>query len=143
MNSICSTFILTCPYKLGLTVKIKKVTLLTSKYIWSAANYGKPYRKPSRFSFALILTWTKKAKATYPQLYMTLWIILIPLLSSIRGRKHSSITEKATAVLELQCIKWAFPLGGAASLSGKQRTRLQENPASIAFFTPSSFLRCL
>lgn len=72
---------------------------------------------------------------TYPQLKTTLRIKLIPLLLSVKGKKHSSINDMATASMELHSI-----LSPSVNESESDRwIRDHENPESSSCFTPISF----
>ena len=68
-------------------------------------------------------------------------IKLIPLLRSITGKKHSSITVSAIANLELHSTLWVSPLQAASESSSDLWMRHHENPASSSCLVPRYFFK--
>lgn len=80
--------------------------------------------------------------SAYPLLYKTLRIILIPLLWSTTGKKHSSNTFSAIASLELHSTLWVIPRLAASESSSVLRIRDHEKPASSSCLVPRYFFKC-
>lgn len=77
-------------------------------------------------------------QVSYPQLYITLWIRLISLPSSMHGLKPSYITDNATAILALHSTTRGSICVALESTSDRQ-IKDQENPSSILCLTRRSF----
>lgn len=58
------------------------------------------------------------------------------------GKKHSSITDSATASLELHSTLWGSPRGHVSESSSVLWTRDQEKPPSSSCLAPRYFCKC-
>lgn len=93
-----------------------------------------------KISLSLLrVPWACVKRDAYPQLYTTLRIKLMPVLWSTIGRKHSSISERATAILELHSTLPSKSRTVSGASSWLHWIILHANSGSRSFLTARRF----